>query len=480
MQFVKDTAVAPEAGRQRAGRRFVRPGFGLRLKGVSRLALAAGVAFAPLYATAQTPAPIAGVPSSVEIAPIPGGGALGAAPPPSLREGVAAVVNNDIISTYDLRQRVLLLIVSSGVQPTAETLPGLEQEALSDLIDERLQMQEIERIETTRRVTIKPTDQEIDEEITQLARQNNITGQQLLQSLASAGVQAQTLRRQVMAESAWRRYVGGAFGSSISVGEDQIDTAMKGYAAAASKPQYLIGEILLDTARSGGPEAAMEGARQLIAQIQDGAPFTGVARQFSSSPTGVSGGDAGWVLAGDLPEAVEQALEQMRPGQLSQPIPVSGGVYIVLLRDKRAGSDATMVSLKQAAIRLPAEATPADVAAAQAKLEALRAQVTSCDTLEPRANAVPGVVTADLGEVDLTELSPTFRDAIGPLQPGQVSAPLRTSIGLNLVALCGRRAAGAAAPTRDDIKNRLMEQELAMISRRQLRDLRNSASIENK
>lgn len=479
MQFVKDTAVAPKAARPRAGRRPARPGhrIGLGLRGV--LALAAGVAFAPLFAVAQAPAPIVGAPSTVQIAPIPGGG-LGAAPPPSLREGVAAVVNNDIISTYDLRQRVLLLIVSSGVQPTAESLPGLEQEALGDLIDERLQMQEIERIETARKVTIKPTEQEIDEEITQLARQNNISGQQLLQSLASAGVQGQTLRRQVMAESAWRRYIGGAFGSSVTVGEDQIDSAIKGYTSAASKPQYLIGEILLDATRSGGQEAAVEGARQLIAQIQDGAPFNGVARQFSSAPTGVSGGDGGWVLAGDLPEAVEQALEQMRPGQLSQPIPVSGGVYIVLLRDKRAGSDATMVNLKQAAVRLPPEATPADVAAAQAKLEALRAQVTSCETLEPRANAVAGVVTADLGEVDLTELSATFRDAIGPLQPGQVSAPLRTSIGLNLVALCGRRAAGAAQPTREDIKNRLMEQELAMIQRRQLRDLRNSASIENK
>ena len=467
MQFVKATAVAHGARRQ-----FVRSksSFAGGLLAASAAVIAWGAA------SAQTPAP---GPSTAPIAPL-SSGLRATANVPTLREGVAAVVNNGIISTYDLRQRILLLIVSSGVQPTAESLPQLEREALRDLIDEQLQLQEIQEIESRRKVTIQPTDQEIDEDINALARQNNLTGQQLLASLAAAGVEAQTLRQQIRAEGAWRRYVGGAFGSSISVGEDQINSAMQRVQAAASKPQYLIGEILLDAQRAGGPEAAIEGAKQLITQIQGGAPFTGVARQFSSAPTGVSGGDAGWVVSGDLPQAVEQALEQMRPGQISQPIPVSGGVYIVILRDKRTGADATMVNLKQAALRLPQEASPADIAAAQAKLEALRGQITSCDTLEARANAVEGVVAGDLGETDLKELSPAFRDAISPLQPGQVSAPVRTAAGLHLVALCGKRAAGAAVPTREDVRERLVEQELAMISRRQLRDLRNSASIENK
>lgn len=448
-------------------RSFRRAGLGLGLMGVASAALVAGVAAAQ--------APAAG-PSTATIAPIPGV----RAPTTALREGVAAVVNNEIISTYDVRQRILLLIVSSGVQPTEESLPALEREALRDLIDESLQMQEIRRLETTRKITIQPTDAEVNEDITALARQNNLTAQQLLASLAASGVNPETLRQQLRAEASWRRYVGGAFSSSVAVGEDQINSAMQRIAAAATKPQYLIGEILIDNQRAGGPDSAVEGAKQLIEQIQQGAPFTGVARQFSSAPTAVSGGDAGWVLAGDLPPPVEQALEQMRPGQLSQPIPVNGGVYIVILRDKRSGSNATLVNLKQAAMRLPADASAADIAAAQTKLEALRTQINGCSTLEAKAQGVEGVVAGDLGETDLNELSPAFRDAIANLQTGQVSAPIRTAAGLHLVALCGRRAAGAPQLTREDVRDRLVEQELAMISKRELRDLRNSANIENK
>ena len=67
--------------------------------------------------------------------------------PNVLSAGVAAVVNDEIISTYDLRQRVRLLLVTTGVRPTAQNMPQLEQEALASLIDEHLEIQEIRKQE---------------------------------------------------------------------------------------------------------------------------------------------------------------------------------------------------------------------------------------------------------------------------------------------------------------------------------------------
>jgi peptidyl-prolyl cis-trans isomerase SurA len=402
------------------------------------------------------------------------------APETELREGVAAIVNNGIISTYDLRQRMLLLIISSGVRPTNESLPGLQREALTGLIDETLQMQEISRLEAERGVELQPTQAEIDEEISALASQNNLSGQQLLASLAQAGVDAETLRAQIRTQTSWQRYVGGAFSGRIAIGENEIDSALQRVSVAAAKPQYLIAEIFVDAQRAGGQEAAVEGARQLAQQISGGAPFAGVARQFSSAATAAGGGDAGWVMSGDIPQPVEQALEQMRPGQLSEPIAAPGGAYIVLLREKRSGADSTLVDLKQAALRLSADAPEADQATARARLEALRAQITSCETFETQAGAAEGVVAGSLGETDINDLSPAFREVISNLQPGQVGGPVRSDAGLHLVALCGRRAAGTDIPTREDVRQRLVSQELAMIARRELRDLRNSANIENK
>jgi peptidyl-prolyl cis-trans isomerase SurA len=241
-----------------------------------------------------------------------------------------------------------------------------------------------------------------------------------------------------------------------------------------------VAEIFIDAQRVGGQEQAEAGARQLVQQIEGGAPFAAVARQFSAASSSINGGEAGWLVSGDIQPTLEAALQQLKPGQLSQPIPVTGGVYILMLHDKRAGAGETLVNLKQAALRLPQDASPEAVTAAQAKLTALRGQLKGCQDIESQAGKVEGVVAGDLGEADVNDLAEGFKAAIASLKVGEVSAPVRTSAGLHLVALCGRRAAVADGPTRNDLENRLYEQELSMIARRELRNLRNSASIENR
>jgi peptidyl-prolyl cis-trans isomerase SurA len=224
----------------------------------------------------------------------------------------------------------------------------------------------------------------------------------------------------------------------------------------------------------------MNGATQLDTQMQQGAPFPAVARQFSAAPTAANGGDAGWISPGEMPAEVDVALEQLRPGQLSKPIPVKDGVYIIYLRDKRAGAKSALVDLKQVAYPLAADATAAQVETATKVLASLKPQITSCETLEATAGKIDGLVAGDLGEAEITDLAPAFQAAASSLQVGQVSDPIRTDAGLHLIAVCGKRQSGGNAPSHDQIENRLRGQQLALISKRYLRDLRNSATIETR
>jgi peptidyl-prolyl cis-trans isomerase SurA len=119
-------------------------------------------AAAPAPDTAQ--APVAGTPA-------PQGAPIMQRP---LSESVAATVNDDIISTYDLSQRMRLLIATSGIQPTQDTLPQFQQEALVSLVDEHLQMQELKRVQKEQKVSIIATDDEIQDELADMAKQNNL------------------------------------------------------------------------------------------------------------------------------------------------------------------------------------------------------------------------------------------------------------------------------------------------------------------
>ena len=110
----------------------------------------------------------------------------------------------------------------------------------------------------------------------------------------------------------------------------------------------------------------------------------------------------------------------------------------------------------------------------------VRAAAKGCSDLEAAAGNTQGVVAGDLGEAEISDLAPEFQQAAQTLQVGQISEPIRTKVGVHLVAVCGKRAGGAAALSHDDIENRLYGQQLAMISRRYMRDLRNSATIETR
>jgi peptidyl-prolyl cis-trans isomerase SurA len=447
------------------------------LKGLTAAAFAtcAAVALLGPESAAAQPAAAPGVPSVMPVsAPAP----AQSAPRPSLSGGVAALVNDDVISTYDLRQRALLLIVTSGVPATADNMPQIQDEALRSLIDEHIQLQEMHRLEKEQKFNIVADDQEVNEALRQLAKDNNSTLEALKRDFAKVGLDMQTLRDQLRAQISWSRMISGRYGSRVRIGDDQISMTMQRLKQAGDKPHYQISEIFIDASRAGGLTEAASGAQQLITQIQQGAPFAAVARQFSSGPSAAAGGDMGWVAAAELPSEIAQVVDQMRPGEVSQPIPVNDGVYIVQVRNRQAGGTSTTVSLKQAAVRLAADAPADKVAAAQKTLEAFSATGATCADLESKAAGFSDIVAGDLGESNVNDLSAEFRTAAEGLAPNQFSMPIRTPVGLHLLMVCGRHETHAKQPSREEIENRLYAQQMSMLSRRYLRDLRNSATIE--
>lgn len=439
------------------------------MTGVAMAALLAGTAVAQT-APVQAPAAAGSLNPAAEAAPA----SAPVAPAFQMSDGILATVNDSVITGFDLRQRMLLLIAMTQVQPTAENIPAIQQQALNLLIDERLQAQELIKYED-----LVVTDEEVDRELAAMAQEVGAAPATYLDFLAQGGIRPSTLREQLRTQIGWSQLVGGRFQSRARVSRSAVDAALRQAGEAASKKQYLIGEIYIEASRVGGQQAALNGATQLVQQMVQGAPFQAVAQQFSAAPSATRGGDAGWVVEGTVQPALQQALDQLDVGQLSRPIPVDGGVYIVYMRDKRDGASASLVQIKQVMIELPETATEADVAAATARLEALRPQLT-CETMLQRATSEQGLLGSDLGEADVQNLAPQFQQVARSAEVGSISTPVRTPLGVHLLAVCGRRAGGIEAPDARAVENQLFRQNLATLARRYMRDLREDALIEMK
>jgi peptidyl-prolyl cis-trans isomerase SurA len=391
---------------------------------------------------------------------------------PSLGEGILTSVNDDIISSYDLKQRMLLLIVTSGVDVNQDNYQAFQQQALNNLIDERLKQQELKHWKVT------VSDKEVDSEIERMAQQSNLTAPQLMAELKKVGIEPKTLRDQIAADVGWNELVGGRYHSAAMVGTAQINAMMDRVIADGQKPRYQISDIFLDPQSAGSMEAAQSGAQQLYTQLQaKSAPFQAVARQFSRLPSAAQGGDEGWVVSGNITPEVEAQLKVMNPGDISPPITTKDGVYIVMLRQKATGNSDMSLRLKQAAVPLPANASDAQVAAAETTLADLRTRVSSCDALD--STKVAGVQVVSLGETDLSLLQPAYATALRPLKENQSTAPMRNAQNVNVLYVCGRRLAGDDAVTRDQLEDSLVNDRVSMLGKRYLRELRATATIDN-
>ncbi|WP_256968060.1 peptidylprolyl isomerase [Brevundimonas diminuta] len=447
-----------------------------------------GAALAALMVVAAvepSSAQTASAPAAQAAPQVPAAGALNpaaeeapqrVAPAPQFRlsDGIIATVNDRIITGFDLRQRMLVLMAMTQVQPTEETIAAIQQQALNDLIDQHLQAAELAKFEQ-----LKIGDAEVDQEIADMARQAGTTPASYINFLEQGGISIPAFREQMRTEIGWRELVGGRFRDRARVGKSQVDQTMRQMTESATKPQYLIGEIYLEAARVGGMQEAVNGARQLVQQMIQGAPFMAVARQFSAAPSAARGGDAGWVVQGTVQPALQTVMDTLEAGQLSNPIPVDGGVYILYMRDKRSGASTSMVKMKQVMVELPETADEAQVAAATQRLEALRGQLT-CDNILTRARSEPGLLGADLGESDVADLLPQFQQVARSAEIGSVSTAVRTPLGVHLLAVCDRRLGGPDAPSAQQVEARLQNQNYAMLGRRYLRDLRADALIEIK
>jgi peptidyl-prolyl cis-trans isomerase SurA len=387
---------------------------------------------------------------------------------PQLGEGVLVSVNSDMITSYDLKQRMLLLIVTSGVQVTQDNYAAFQQQALNSLIDEKLEMQEMDHWK------LKVTDKEVDDELNRMAGQSNMTKDQLLAELKRVGVEADTLRQQIRAGIGWQELVGGRYHSNAAVGSAQVDAMMDKVIADGQKPQYLVSEIFIDPAVAGSMQAAQQGAQQLYDQLQKKvAPFQAVARQFSNAPSAGNGGDEGWLVSGNIDPAIEAALNQLQPGQMSPPVMTKDGAYILLLRRKTDGNADMLFHLKEAA-------APLSDGGAAAALTSFNDKVKTCDAFDDQnGKSASGLQLTDLGEVQLSTLTPEYFDALHPLKEGEVTAPLKNSQNTNILYVCSRQLAGDNALSRSQLEDNLVNQRLAMLGKRYLRELRAAATIEH-
>ena len=442
----------------------------MSLSSIRGILVAAAALGAGLPVAAQTPAP---------------------APAPATQStlGLAASVNQTIISNYDLDQRTALFVATSGIHPSKDELPQLRAQVLRSLEDETLEMQEAEK----RRITAAPA--EVEKALAGIAADNKISSEQLLATVGQAGVTPATFVNQLRAQIVWQKLVAARYGADVRVSDQQIDDAIARLKQGADKPQFLVSEIYLAVDKPEDETSVRAGAERIVQQTKQGAAFQTIASQFSQSPSAATGGDIGWVLEGQLPDEVDHALLGLQPGQVAGPIRAEGGYYIVQLRDRLAPASSkpatpadapkpsdpnAPVPLGRFLIPLPKTADASLKDRAMTMATVVQGRVHVCSDLSEMTKQLAGTVYESLGTVKPADLDPTIRDALAKSSPGEAVNPFISSAGVEVIMRCDAAAPKIGTfqmPTRDQVQQQLAMQQMSVYAKAYLAELRRNAVV---
>jgi peptidyl-prolyl cis-trans isomerase SurA len=243
---------------------------------------------------------------------------------------VALIVNGDVITTYDIEQRMKFVQLSTRK-------PAARNEVVEELIDEKL------KVQIGQRYKIEIPDSEVDASYAEMAhRMNNMTPQQLTQVLAQGGVDATTLKARIRADTIWQNIVRGKFQGDLQVRETDILAVLQaekkdeknqiGYVYRLRPILFLVPKGASELAEARRKDA--EALRGRFTDCDGGLKFARTLRDVAVRDVIVKS-------SSDLLPALREILDKTELGHLTAPEVTPQGVQLFALCERKETTEDT-------------------------------------------------------------------------------------------------------------------------------------------
>jgi peptidyl-prolyl cis-trans isomerase SurA len=375
-------------------------------------------------------------------------------------------VNDEVISRYDVNQRVRLILVTSGIPATEENVKRIEEQAIKALIDEKIQIQEAIKLE------VPDSPDEINLMLDNIATGNQTTAEGILESITSQGVNSETLLNQIKSELLWNKIVRGRFGSYINISDEEVNIIYDRTIQNINNSQYDISEIFIGFEDESEEKEAKELTERLTEQLKNEIAFEPVAQQFSQAPSSGQGGFIGWVSEGQLDPDIISNIKNLEIGSVSNPIKTVNGYYIIKLNGK--SEEGGKNPMKNQYDLISVSFNIEDKIMAQDFSD----NFISCKRLDGLLENYNQKEVNVIGKRLLQELPQELHKELLEKNAGNTLSPRFSEENIDIILICDRKDDIGIQVNRDVIEDNIYSQKMGMMSRRHLRDLRRDAVIE--
>lgn len=247
---------------------------------------------------------------------------------------VVAVVNNDIISSYQLDKAVLAALArdTKGNQLTGKQFDALKVRVLNRLISDKLVEQRIKELGLT------VSDPELNAAIADVQRKNHLTREQLKQAIEAQGMTLAAYREQLKQEILRYKLLGREVNYKVQVTSGEVRDYFRAHIDEyRAKPKVRVSSLSFEIPPNSSKNDMVKLRKRVIAvreQLMSGEDFNKVLK---SQGKGVSGGDMGNLVEDDLTEQLRQTLDGLKVGQVSEPVRMNHQLHLFMVTARNPG-----------------------------------------------------------------------------------------------------------------------------------------------
>jgi len=397
---------------------------------------------------------------------------------------VVAVVNNEVITAVELRERVrgtAAQLTRQGIQLPPQDV--LERQLLERLILERAQLQLAEES------NVRVDQDTLERAVQRIAQNNNLTEMQLREALAQDGITWDRFRSEIRTEIVLTRLREREVDAQIVVTDAEIDNFIANNPDAFSGEELLLAHVLIRLPEAPSQDEVARAATradEVLARHLAGEDFAQLAAEFSDAPDAVDGGAIGWRGRDRLPALFADAVRTLRPGETSPVLRSAAGFHIVKFVAARGGELGGADELEQTRARHILIRTTEVLSDSEAESRMLRLRERIVRGEEPfedlakvHSDDLSSARGGDLGWIYPGDTVPEFERAMDELEPGEVSQPVRSPFGWHLIQVVERRIQDVSDERmRSAARNALRERKADEAYENWLRELRDSTYVE--
>ncbi len=244
---------------------------------------------------------------------------------------IAAVVNDDIITTLQLDERIRAELAEEAVEAVDDTM---RRSVLDKMVQDLLVDQRIEQL------GMSVSDEEVEQAIKDVERQNNIDRQQLISALQAQGLTMESYRSQLHRQLLEFKLVGREIRDQIEVTNHEMRNYYQGHIEDYREDPFLrlsrIGFALPANPTATQRDTLRALSREVLVRLRAGEDFDQVLKAYQEDK-GAEGGSLGRFGENELTEPFGSAVVGLQPGQYSDVVETPQGLHILRVDERNPG-----------------------------------------------------------------------------------------------------------------------------------------------